>query len=148
MSEVQKEEGGSIKHDISVPVSAIPAFLSRAIPMCEAAIPGCRPVPFGHMGDGNLHFNISQPIGADKAAFLSRWEEINHLVHAVVTEMEGSISAEHGIGLLKRDLLPFVKDPVELELMHQIKQLLDPMGLMNPGKVLTTKPIDPNIKAQ
>ena len=136
MSEVQIPEGGSIKHDISVPVSAIPAFLDRAIADVQAAIPGCRPVPFGHMGDGNLHFNISQPVGADKAEFLSRWDEINTLVHTIVTEMGGSISAEHGIGVLKRDLLPGVKDPVELQLMRQIKDTLDPKGLMNPGKVL------------
>lgn len=141
MSEVQKEEGGSIKHDISVPVSAIPAFLDQALAACDAAIPGCRPVAFGHMGDGNLHFNISQPVGADKAAFLDRWEEINEIVHAIVMEMGGSISAEHGIGTLKRDLLPDVKDPVEMELMHQIKDLLDPKGLLNPGKVLAASPI-------
>lgn len=136
MSEVQRAEGGSIKHDISVPVSAVPAFLDKAIPACEAAIPGCRMVPFGHIGDGNLHFNISQPVGADKAAFLARWEEINAMVHAMVSEMGGSISAEHGIGQLKRDLLPGVKDPVELDLMRQIKASLDPHGICNPGKVL------------
>ena len=136
LSEVQKQEGGSIKHDISVPVSAIPKFLDRAIPACEAAIPGCRPVPFGHLGDGNLHFNISQPVGADRDIFLSRWDEINKLVYEIVLEMGGSISAEHGIGTLKRDLMSEVKDPVELELMQQIKALLDPKGLMNPGKVL------------
>ncbi|WP_245418033.1 FAD-binding oxidoreductase [Cohaesibacter celericrescens] len=136
LSEVQKHEGGSIKHDISVPVSAIPRFLERAMAACEAAIPGCRLVPFGHMGDGNLHFNISQPIGADQTAYLARWEEINALVHAIVADMGGSISAEHGIGTLKRDLLPDVKDLVEMELMAQIKTTLDPKGLMNPGKVL------------
>jgi FAD/FMN-containing dehydrogenase len=138
MSEVQKGEGGSIKHDISVPVSQVPVFLDRAIPACTDTIPGCRPVPFGHMGDGNLHFNISQPVGADKSEFLARWEEINQKVHAIVSEMGGSISAEHGIGTLKRDLLPDVKDPVELQLMHQIKGLLDPKGLMNPDKVLSS----------
>ena len=136
LSEVQKHEGGSIKHDISVPTHAIPDFLNRAIAACLEAIPGCRPVAFGHMGDGNLHFNISQPLGADREDFLDRWEDINAMVHAIVAEFEGSISAEHGIGVLKRDLLPGVKDPVELELMHQIKDLLDPKGLMNPGKVL------------
>ncbi len=138
MSEVQKGEGGSIKHDISVPVSQIPAFLERAIPACIDAIPGCRPVPFGHMGDGNLHFNITQPVNADKAKFLAHWEEINEMVHAIVSEMGGSISAEHGIGTLKRDLLPGVKDPIELQLMRQIKDLLDPKGLMNPNKVLSS----------
>ena len=143
MSEVQRAEGGSIKHDISVPVSQVPAFLDRAIPVCEAAVPGCRMVPFGHLGDGNLHFNMSQPVGADKAAFLARWEEINALVHAIVADMGGSISAEHGIGQLKRDLLPGVKDPVELALMAQIKQCLDPKGILNPGKVLAAKLFEP-----
>ena len=141
LSEVQIPEGGSIKHDISVPVSAIPAFLSRAIAACKEAIPGCRPVPFGHMGDGNLHFNISQPVGADRQDFLARWPEINALVHSIVLDMGGSISAEHGIGVLKRDELRGVKDPVEMELMAQIKQLLDPQGIMNPGKVLQPKDI-------
>ncbi|WP_244544648.1 FAD-binding oxidoreductase [Cohaesibacter marisflavi] len=136
MSEVQKHEGGSIKHDISVPVSSIPAFLARALPACEEAIPGCRPVPFGHMGDGNLHFNISQPLGADREAFLARWEEINTMVHAIVVDMGGSISAEHGIGTLKRDELPAVKDPVEMDIMRQIKALFDPKGLMNPDKLI------------
>lgn len=136
MSEVQRAEGGSIKHDISVPVSKVPQFLDRALPACEQAIEGCRPVPFGHLGDGNLHFNITQPIGADKQAFLSRWEEINDLVHAIVSDMDGSISAEHGIGQLKRDLLPDVKDPVELDMMAQLKQSLDPKGILNPGKLL------------
>ena len=144
MSEVQKQEGGSIKHDISVPVSAIPEFLKRAMAACEAAIPGCRLVPFGHMGDGNLHFNVSQPVGADKETYLARWEEINETVHAIVADMGGSISAEHGIGTLKRDLLPSKKDPVEMELMAQIKATLDPKGLMNPGKVL--QPIKPASK--
>ena len=139
LSEVQRHEGGSIKHDISVPVSAVPAFLDRAIPACEAAIPGCRPVPFGHMGDGNLHFNISQPVGADKEAFLAQWEAINDMVHAIVTDMGGSISAEHGIGTLKQHMLPEVKDPVEFALMQDIKRLIDPKGLMNPDKVLARR---------
>lgn len=141
MSEVQRAEGGSIKHDISVPVSTIPRFLDRALPACEAAIEGCRPVPFGHLGDGNLHFNISQPEGADKQVFLARWEEINALVHAIVCEMGGSISAEHGIGQLKRDLLPDVKDPVELAMMAQLKRSLDPNGILNPGKMLPELPL-------
>ncbi|CAH1653815.1 4-phosphoerythronate dehydrogenase (FAD-dependent) [Hyphomicrobiales bacterium] len=136
MSEVQTYEGGSIKHDVSVPVHATPEFLARAIAVVEAMVPGCRPVPFGHLGDGNIHFNISQPVGADKAAFLARWAEMNEAVHAIVTELHGSISAEHGIGRLKRDLLPGVKDPVELDLMRSIKQTLDPKGILNPGAML------------
>ena len=101
-----------------------------------APIPGARPVPFGHMGDGNIHFNISQPVGADKAAFLARWHEVNEIVHAIVARYHGSISAEHGIGVLKRDLLPGVKDPVAMDVMRLLKRTLDPNGILNPGKVL------------
>ena len=136
VSDAQKPEGGSIKHDVSVPVAAVPAFIAEASAAVEAMIPGCRPVPFGHLGDGNIHFNVSQPVGADKAAFLARWEETNALVHGIVARHHGSISAEHGIGLLKRDLLPTVKDPVAIELMRSLKHTLDPRGILNPGKVL------------
>jgi FAD/FMN-containing dehydrogenase len=136
LSEVQTYEGGSIKHDVSVPLHAVPAFIARASEAVVAMVPGCRPVPFGHMGDGNIHFNVSQPVGADKAAFLSGWSEMNQAVHAIVSEMHGSISAEHGIGRLKRDLLPGVKDPVELALMKTLKATLDPQGILNPGAVV------------
>jgi len=136
MSEVQGKEGGSIKHDVSVPVARVPAFIAEASDAVVAMIPGARMVAFGHLGDGNIHFNVSQPVGADKAAFIDRWEAVNARVHGIVAAMGGSISAEHGIGLLKRELLPEVKSPVELELMRGIKRLLDPAGLMNPGKVL------------
>ncbi|MFK7793113.1 MAG: FAD-binding oxidoreductase [Devosiaceae bacterium] len=136
MSEVQKPEGGSIKHDVSVPVASVADFLDEAIAAVLAMVPGCRPVPFGHLGDGNIHFNVSQPVGADKQAYLDRWEEMNACVHAIVTSYGGSISAEHGIGQLKRDLLPEVKDPVALALMRTLKDALDPNGIMNPGKVL------------
>jgi FAD/FMN-containing dehydrogenase len=136
LSEVQRFEGGSIKHDISVPVAQVPAFLAQASAAVAAMVPGCRPVPFGHMGDGNVHFNVSQPIGADKAAFLARWDEMNAAVHAIVSAYGGSISAEHGIGRLKKHLLPGVKDPVALDLMRAIKATLDPDGLFNPGAVL------------
>lgn len=136
MSEVQKFEGGSIKHDVSVPVAAVPAFIAEANAACEALIEGCRVVPFGHLGDGNIHYNVSQPVGADKEAFLARWDEVQALVHGIVRKFGGSISAEHGIGRMKRDLLPGVKDPVELELMRSLKALLDPKGILNPGKVL------------
>ncbi|WP_306227393.1 FAD-binding oxidoreductase [Bosea beijingensis] len=139
LSEVQTYEGGSIKHDVSVPIHATPEFLARAIAAVEAMVPGCRPVPFGHLGDGNIHFNVSQPVGADKAGFLARWSDMNEAVHAIVAELHGSISAEHGIGRLKRDLLPGVKDPVELDLMRTIKQTLDPKGILNPGAVLATE---------
>ncbi|MCK9908962.1 FAD-binding oxidoreductase [Microbacteriaceae bacterium K1510] len=136
LPEVQKPEGGSIKHDVSVPVAAVPAFLEDAIAAVQAFIPGCRPVPFGHLGDGNMHFNVSQPIGADKDAYLARWAEMNAVVDKIVLKYDGSISAEHGIGMLKRASLPKVKDPVAMELMRGLKQMLDPNGILNPGKVL------------
>jgi FAD/FMN-containing dehydrogenase len=136
VSETQKFEGGSIKHDISVPVGVLPEFLASATAAVEAFLAGARVVPFGHMGDGNLHFNVSQPVGADKAAFLALWEPMNDVVHKIVAEMQGSFSAEHGIGRLKRDLLAKAKDPVTLDVMRRIKAALDPNGLLNPGKML------------
>jgi D-lactate dehydrogenase (cytochrome) len=136
MSAAQKPEGGSIKHDVSVPVAAVPDFIAEANAAVIRLIPGARPVPFGHLGDGNIHYNVSQPIGADTADFLARWHEVNAVVFAIVLRMGGSISAEHGIGVLKRDELPDVKDKVAIELMRGIKAMLDPLGIMNPGKVL------------
>jgi D-lactate dehydrogenase (cytochrome) len=136
MSEAQKPEGGSIKHDISVPVSRIPEFLARAIPLVEEMVPGVRPVPFGHLGDGNLHFNLTQPAGGDREAFLARWEEVNRAVHELVMEMGGSISAEHGIGRMKVEEMKHFKSAVEIELMARVKAALDPDNLMNPGKVV------------
>ena len=136
MSWAQKPEGGSIKHDISVPVAAVPAFIAEADAAVIKLIPGSRPVPFGHLGDGNIHYNVSQPIGANAADFLARWHEVNAVVFAIVMRMGGSISAEHGVGVLKRDELPEVKDKVAIELMRGIKAMLDPHGIMNPGKVL------------
>jgi D-lactate dehydrogenase (cytochrome) len=136
MSAAQKPEGGSIKHDISVPVAAVPAFIAEANAAVVKLIPGSRPVPFGHLGDGNIHYNVSQPIGADAADFLARWHEVNAVVFEIVLRMGGSISAEHGIGVLKREELPAVKDKVAIEMMRSIKALLDPLGIMNPGKVL------------
>lgn len=136
MSSAQKPEGGSIKHDISVPVAAVPEFIAEADAAVVKLIPGARPVPFGHLGDGNLHYNVSQPIGADTADYLARWHEVNAVVFEIVLRMGGSISAEHGIGVLKRDELPEVKDKTAIELMRAIKAMLDPLGIMNPGKVL------------
>ena len=136
LSETQKPEGGSIKHDISVPVADVPAFLAEASAAVTKLIPGARPVPFGHMGDGNIHYNISQPVGSDRAAFLARWDEVNALVHKIVAKYGGSISAEHGIGVMKRDLLPEVKDPVEMEMMRALKRAFDPNDILNPGKML------------
>ncbi|MBB4397200.1 FAD-binding oxidoreductase [Bradyrhizobium sp. ERR14] len=136
MSSAQKPEGGSIKHDISVPIAAVPDFIEEANAAVVKLIPGARPVPFGHLGDGNLHYNVSQPIGADTADFLARWHDMNAVVFEIVLRMGGSISAEHGIGVLKRDELPDVKDQTAIELMRAIKAMLDPLGIMNPGKVL------------
>lgn len=136
LSWAQKPEGGSIKHDISVPLASIPAFLSEANAALRVLIPGVRFCTFGHLGDGNLHYNISQPIGADKAAFLGRWHEVNALVHDIVDRYDGSISAEHGIGQLKREELKRFKDQTALNLMMRIKASFDPAGIMNPGKVL------------
>ncbi|HVV41717.1 MAG TPA: FAD-binding oxidoreductase [Nitrobacter sp.] len=137
ISPAQKPEGGSIKHDISVPVAAVPAFIAEANAAVVKLIPGARPVPFGHLGDGNIHYNVSQPVsGMTTKDFLDRWHEVNAVVFAIVLRMGGSISAEHGIGVLKRDELPDVKDKVAIELMRGIKALLDPLGIMNPGKVL------------
>jgi FAD/FMN-containing dehydrogenase len=136
MSAAQKPEGGSIKHDISVPVAAVPDFIEQANAAVVKLIPGARPVPFGHLGDGNIHYNVSQPVGGDPADFLARWHEVNAVVFDIVLRMGGSISAEHGIGVLKREELPQVKDKVAMELMRSLKALLDPLGIMNPGKVL------------
>ena len=136
MSDAQKPEGGSIKHDISVPVSSVPAFVKEATLKVEQMVAGARVVAFGHLGDGNLHYNVSQPVGADKAKFIAQWDMVNKAVHAIVGKYDGSISAEHGIGIQKRDLLPKAKDPVALDVMYAIKKTLDPNGILNPGKVL------------
>mgnify|MGYP003707167693 CR=1 FL=1 len=136
MSAAQKPEGGSIKHDISVPVAAVPAFIAEADAAVVKLISGARPVPFGHLGDGNIHYNISQPVGGNSADFMARWHDVNAVVFEIVLRMGGSISAEHGIGVLKRDELPDVKDKVAISLMRSIKAMLDPLGIMNPGKVL------------
>jgi len=136
MSEVQKEEGGSIKHDVAVPVARVPEFVARANRLVELMIPGARPIPFGHLGDGNIHYNVSQPRGMERAVFLSNWEALNAAVHEIVLDLGGSISAEHGIGRLKRDLLPHAKQKLEIELMRKIKTAFDPNGILNPGKLL------------
>jgi D-lactate dehydrogenase (cytochrome) len=137
ISPAQKPEGGSIKHDVSVPIAAVPAFIEQANAAVVKLIPGSRPVPFGHLGDGNIHYNVSQPAGGgDSKAFLARWHDVNAVVFEIVLKMGGSISAEHGIGVMKRDELPDVKDKVAIELMRGIKAMLDPLNIMNPGKVL------------
>jgi FAD/FMN-containing dehydrogenase len=137
ISDAQKREGISIKHDISVPVSRVAEFIARADAAMRAAFPGVRIVAFGHMGDGNIHYNISLADDAQNGAFIAQHEsEVNRLVYQVVREFNGSISAEHGLGQLKRATIREYKDPLELELMRSIKQVFDPQGLMNPGKVL------------
>ena len=136
MSESQIPEGGSIKHDISVPVDSVPAFLEKADKAVLAIEPGSRICAFGHLGDGNIHYNISQPAGADKQVFLTLTEVITPAVHDIVRDFGGSISAEHGIGQMKREELAQVKSPVALELMRRIKKQFDPKGIMNPGKVV------------
>ncbi|MFQ5468467.1 MAG: FAD-binding oxidoreductase, partial [Kiloniellaceae bacterium] len=136
LSEAQGFEGGSIKHDVSVPISAIATFIARASAAATALVPGARSVAFGHIGDGNIHFNLSQPKGADRAAFLARWDEVNRCVHDIVVELGGSISAEHGVGRMKVAENAHYKAPIEIELMRRIKTALDPKNLMNPGKVL------------
>jgi FAD/FMN-containing dehydrogenase len=136
ISEAQKIEGISIKHDVAVPVSRIGDFLDAADTALGVAFPGIRVVAFGHVGDGNLHYNLSQPDVQDNAAFIACQPEVNRIVHDAVDALGGSISAEHGIGQLKREELLRYKSPVEIALMRSLKQALDPRGLMNPGKIL------------
>jgi FAD/FMN-containing dehydrogenase len=136
LSEAQKHEGGSIKHDVSVPIAAIPDFLARGIAAVERVVPAVRPVPFGHLGDGNIHFNFSVPKGGDSAAFLARWEDINRMVHDIVHEFGGSISAEHGIGVMKREEILRYKNVAEIETMRALKRMLDANNMLNPGKVV------------
>lgn len=136
MSDAQNIAGASIKHDVAVPVKDVPAFIRAATKAALAVVPGCRPCPFGHLGDGNVHFNISQPESMDAESFIARWSAMNAAVHAVVKDFGGSIAAEHGIGRLKRDLLPGIKSPTELDLMRTLKTALDPEDRLNPGVLL------------
>ncbi len=135
MVEGQKYEGASLKHDISVPVSRVADFIKKVIAATEATLPGIRPLAFGHVGDGNVHFNLSRPVGGDDRIFMARRAEFNRIVHDITKSFGGSISAEHGIGLLKREELPHYKAPIELALMRKVKHALDPQGIMNPGKI-------------
>jgi D-lactate dehydrogenase (cytochrome) len=132
----QFQEGALIKHDVSVPVSRVPALIARATAAAEAAWPGVRVIAFGHVGDGNVHFNLVQPTGEDGVAFGAARAMLNRVVHDIVDALGGSVSAEHGIGLLKIDEMARYKSDVELDLMRAVKQAFDPRGLMNPGKVL------------
>jgi FAD/FMN-containing dehydrogenase len=136
LPEAQAFKGGSIKHDVSVPVSCVPELIALVDAEVIAAMPGIRPMPFGHLGDGNLHYNLTQPVGMDKQAYMDQREVMHAIVYKHVLAMGGSVSAEHGIGRLKKHLLQQVKDPVALELMHGLKQMLDPHNILNPGRVL------------
>jgi FAD/FMN-containing dehydrogenase len=136
ISEAQKIEGISIKHDISVPISRIGEFVARADAALAERFPGIRIVAFGHVGDGNLHYNQSKPAAGENAAFIAATPQVNEIVHDIVHALGGSISAEHGIGQLKREELLRYKSPLEMDLMRAVKRAFDPRGLMNPGKVL------------
>jgi D-lactate dehydrogenase (cytochrome) len=136
MNDVQVLEGASIKHDVSVPIANVPRLIEEGIAAAKAVMPDIRPLAFGHMGDGNIHFNFSQPVGADHKAFMDKSEAIHEKVYDVVLKLDGSVSAEHGIGQLKTELLKQVKDPVAMAMMRAIKKALDPNGILNPGKML------------
>ena len=139
LSEAQGLEGSHIKHDIALPAALIPSFVTRASAVVEKAVPGVRVAWFGHLGDGNLHFNLMAPHGSDPAVFVARQGELNRLVHDQVAELRGSISAEHGLGQLRRDENARYKSPLELALMHSVKAALDPFGRMNPQKLLPSQ---------
>jgi FAD/FMN-containing dehydrogenase len=136
ISEAQKREGASIKHDISVPVKDIPAFLAQGCALVAGMVPGVRPVPFGHIGDGNIHFNFTVPNGGNGEAFLARWGAVSHAVHDLVNGFGGSISAEHGVGVMKREDILRYKSATEMDLMRTLKRTLDPNNILNPGKVV------------
>ncbi len=134
--EAQRRAGASLKHDIGVPPAAVPELIRRGMALAERAVPGVRPCIFGHLGDGNLHFNLTAPAGGEEAAFLAHGAPLAAALFNLAGELGGTIAAEHGIGQLWRDLLPRYKSPVELDLMRAVKQALDPQGIMNRGKVL------------
>jgi FAD/FMN-containing dehydrogenase len=137
INEAQKPEGASIKHDVAVPVSRVAEFIARATEAAEVALSGVRVVAFGHVGDGNIHFNLTQPQhGWTREKFLGEWERLQRIVHDMVMDMNGSFSAEHGIGRLKMGELRRYRPPVELEMMKTLKRALDPKGIMNPGRVV------------
>lgn len=135
-SEAQKGEGGNIKNDVSVPIAKIPLFIARADELVARLWPKARPLAFGHFGDGNVHYNVTQPIGMAKADFLKLWRPLQDAVNGAVLEFGGSIPTEHGIGLMKREALARAKGAVELELMRANKQAFDPKAILNPGEVL------------
>jgi len=137
ISEAQKREGASLKHDIAVPVNAVPEFLRKGIEAVTALVPGARAVSFGHLGDGNIHFNFSVPKGGNGDVFLARANEVSRVVYDIVRDFAGSISAEHGIGVAKREEIVRYKSAVEIEIMRTIKRTLDPHNILNPGKVVS-----------
>ena len=132
----QRYEGASIKNDVSVPVYKIPEFVDDVTALVKHMIPGIRPVIFGHVGDGNLHVNLSQPVGADATEFLACWDEIGHAINDIVQKYQGSIAAEHGVGTFKAAEIAQRKAPVEIAMMRKLKHAIDPQNIMNPGKVL------------
>lgn len=135
MPPAQKGFGYSVKHDVAVPVAAVPELIAQGMAAAQQIVPGCRPVPFGHLGDGNMHFNISQPEGMSADAFAAHGPALNRALHDIVVSLNGSISAEHGIGLYKKAELARLTDPVKMQLMRRMKQALDPQNTMNPGKI-------------
>lgn len=136
LPEAQVREGASIKHDVSVPIGDVPVLITRVIADIEGIMPGVRPVPFGHMGDGNLHFNLQAPVGMDAEAFMAQADALHACVYGHVIALDGSVSAEHGIGQLKRQQLQDTKSPVALDLMRRVKEAFDPDHRLNPGKIL------------
>jgi FAD/FMN-containing dehydrogenase len=136
MSEAMRPEGGQAKYDVSVPVESVPAFLNDAGAVVERACPGARIIAFGHMGDGNIHYDVLQPTGGDRAAFDRAQDAVERAVYDVIDRHRGSISAEHGVGLARRDDIARRKQPAEIAMMRAIKTALDPQGLMNPGKMI------------
>ncbi|MFT6497865.1 MAG: FAD/FMN-containing dehydrogenase, partial [Alphaproteobacteria bacterium] len=134
--EVQAYEGGSIKHDISIPIAKIPQFIYEANNIAESVCPSSRPIPFGHLGDGNIHYNITQPINENTDKFMEKWHDMSVKIHDLVIKLNGSISAEHGIGRMKRDELLERSDSTKNFIMKNIKNALDVKGILNPGKVL------------
>lgn len=136
ITHAQQMDAGNIKHDVALPISRIPEFVERVLPLLQHAFPDSRPIVYGHLGDGNLHFNVSAPPGVSAPAWQEQTDAVNKSIHDVVASMRGSISAEHGIGQLKRHELALYKSPTELDVMRRVKQALDPQGLMNPGKVI------------